>query len=185
MIIGIVGDIGSGKTLILTAFLYYDFLVDNKKIYANYGLKFKHITLDFSIIEKLFDENLNKEIDFAIDEMHIFMDSRTSAKKKNRILSYWILQTRKRNIDLFYSTQFFGQVDKRLRDATSFKIECNNLGSEKNPIFLFSLFKRINVDSLDDWIKIKDFTLKNCVNYYKLFDTFELINPFEELEGGV
>jgi hypothetical protein len=188
MIVAITGDIGSGKTLLMTAISYNDFIIEKRVIYSNYKLNYKHVWLNVNEITNLFSEgmqfrdktgNMLHKVSFLVDEMHIFLDSRGSGSSlKNKLITYWILQTRKRGIDLFYTTQFFGQVDKRLRNLVDYKIECQNLGTEKNPYFYYSLYKRIAVESLIEFVKIRDFALNNFQNYYKLYDSYEIINPF-------
>ena len=42
-------------------------------------------------------------------------------------MSYFVLQSRHRSIDLYYTTQFNGQVDKRIRENTDINIVCENL----------------------------------------------------------
>lgn len=180
MIIGIVGDMGSGKTLLMTALLMND-AKEGNKLYTNYNLLKNETTkLRLHEIKKLFTLELINKVSFGCDEMHIFMDSRSGAR--NRVISYWILQTRKRGIDLFYTTQYFHQIDRRLRDATLYKIECTNYGTAKEPDLSFELKKRIDVDSQEEWIHIKDFKINNIKKYYECFNTNEIINPFADEE---
>lgn len=58
----------------------------------------------------------------ALDEIHVLLDSRGSASKINKLMSYFILQTGKEAINLYYTTQDFGQVELRLRRRTDFAI---------------------------------------------------------------
>ena len=176
MIVGIVGDMGSGKTLLMTALLLND-SKEKKGIFTNYNVKFPRKLLDIHEVENLFTIDLKSKISFGIDEMHIFMDSRSASK--NRVISYWILQTRKRGIDLYYTTQYFHQIDRRLRNATLYKIECNNYGDEKSPNLMFSVFKRVEMNDDEIWTPIKDFIIADIHKYFKFYDTTELINPFE------
>lgn len=178
MIIAITGDVGSGKTLGMTALIYGDYKDVKTEVYSNYGLSFPHTLLTMDKIESLFEKKLEKPTNFAIDEAHIFMDSRSSSKNRNKLMTYWVLQTRKRKINLFFTTQFFGQVDKRLRDLVDYEIKCENIGTKEEPIFHYELQKRIAVNTPFDFQIIKEFTIINVEKYYKLFDTYEIINPF-------
>ena len=72
-------------------------------------------------------ENL-KNVAIGIDEFHIFCDSRIAASKRNRLISYFALQTRKRNVSLYFTTQFLDQVDKRLRRLVDYRIMCEAVG---------------------------------------------------------
>ena len=56
-----------------------------------------------------------------IQEAHNYIDSRNSMSKRNKALSYWILQSRhtgKGSCDIIYDTQSLSQVDIRLRRNT-------------------------------------------------------------------
>jgi len=71
------------------------------------------------------DVQLRKAV-LILDEVHVYIDSRSGMSKKNVILSYFVLQTRKRDVRLLYTTQFIDQVDKRLRQPTEVFVQCQN-----------------------------------------------------------
>ena len=106
MIIGIEGGLGSGKTIMIVRYLVKDFFKDIP-IYANFHLK----KIDYKVLDVIkilqMDENKVKlgNISIGIDEITVFMDCRTSMSKMNRFISYFILQTRKRGVTLYYTTQ--------------------------------------------------------------------------------
>ena len=125
MIIGITGAQGSGKTLLTSMFAYRYFSKRDSEIFANYELNFDHKPLCMKDIENA-DFDFNNSV-LAVDEIHLFLDSRTSGTKKNRLISYFITQSRKRNIIFIYTTQHAHQVDKRLRSNTDYIIQCRNL----------------------------------------------------------
>lgn len=182
MIIGIVGDMGSGKTLLMSYMLYSDFK-DGIKIYSNYKLNFQFEYLSPSVIENLFKLK-GEKVSFGIDEMHIFLDARSSFSSKNKLISYWILQTRKRGITLYYTTQYYSQVDKRLRNSTDYLIKAYNLGDKNNPILFYSIFKKVDVvGGSENYIELKSFFLKNIKKFFKLYDTTEIINPFNDKDN--
>lgn len=133
-IFGIEGGIGTGKTITGVYLLLQD-LKDGKKIYSNVKLKgltteqkkkVTYLTKEF--IHNIFDKVKNGEFDMKnstvfIQEAHNYIDSRNSASKSNKILSYWILQSRhtgQGSCDIIYDTQELGQVDLRLRRNTDF-----------------------------------------------------------------
>lgn len=136
-IIAITGSMGSGKTLLMTimAHKYYSDKRIKASVYANYGLNFPFKPLHMKDIA-------DAEFDFsnavlALDELHLFMDSRQSGTKKNRIISYFITQSRKRNIIFIYTTQQSHQIDKRLRSNTDYFINCENLtGGRTSNVFI-------------------------------------------------
>jgi len=133
-IYGIEGGIGSGKTITLvkwsmTALKKGRSVITNiklKNLTPSQEKKVRYIDKDFVI--NMFDNvkkgrvNL-KNTTIYLQEIHNYMDSRTSISKKNRMLSYWILQSRhtgKGTCDICYDTQDFGQIDLRLRNQTDF-----------------------------------------------------------------
>jgi len=132
VIIGIEGGIGTGKTLTGVTLTLKD-LYDGKKVYAN--VKFKNIPKNLmDKITYLTKDNMAKIFDHVkkgtwdmtnstvfIQEAHNYMDSRNSQSQKNKILSYWILQSRhtgRGSCDIIFDTQELGQVDLRLRRNT-------------------------------------------------------------------
>jgi hypothetical protein len=58
-----------------------------------------------------------------LDEIHIWFDSRASGKKRNVIFSYFINQSSKNDIDIYYTTQFSRQVEIRMRLNTEIVVE--------------------------------------------------------------
>jgi len=112
MLIAIIGDLGSGKTLTLTFFalMYY---VSNRTVYANYHLAFPHVYVS--------DINMLNEIrygGFFGDELWLWIDSRASSSARNRFVSMILAKSRKRKLDIFYTTQIFRQIDLRIRRLT-------------------------------------------------------------------
>ncbi len=108
-------------------------LYKGKKIYCN--IKLKNIpdkykkNIIYMTKEKIIDifehvktgtwDMTNSTV--FIQEAHNYMDSRNSASNKNKVLSYWILQSRhtgKGSCDIIYDTQALTQVDIRLRRNT-------------------------------------------------------------------
>ena len=63
--------------------------------------------------------------DVLMDEMQILMDSRASSSKLNRLVSQYIIQTRKRGVDLFVCAQHILNVDVRLRRAINVRGTCD------------------------------------------------------------
>lgn len=129
MIIGIEGGIGTGKTVTLVYFMLkaYD---ENKMVYTNVHLKkvakhkVKYVDKDFmkDILARVKDKSLvMKNSIVGLQEIHNYMDSRNAMSTKNKIISYWILQSRhtgQGSCDIVYDTQDIGQVDLRLRRNT-------------------------------------------------------------------
>ena len=96
MIITFVGTVGSGKTLAMTyeAWKYYR---QGFKVYSNYNLSFPHTKLTKAVFDGMIahKEQLQDAV-LCLDEIHVWLDSRSSMQKKNKVITYFILQTRKR-----------------------------------------------------------------------------------------
>src|SRR6056297_2716642 len=130
MIIGYIGTRGRGKTLscVREAYEHYK---NGYTIYSNVKLddkKFKtwHTITGDMLIDWVQGEKQFKKAFFILDEVHVYMDSRMGMSKRSVIISYFVLQTRKRDVRIGYTTQFLNQVDKRLRNPTEIFVECQN-----------------------------------------------------------
>lgn len=169
MIVAICGGLGSGKTLLLTRYAHKEYL-KAKKIYSNYNLKFKHDKIDLPSLLELKPELENSGI--FIDELYIYMDSRLSGSKRNRMLSYFVFQTRKLGVTLFFTSQHIGQVDIRLRNMLDILCLCKQTIKKdwfKVDIIDYREFPDVNSSTF----------IYNGSAYYPLYDTLELVT-FDE-----
>lgn len=119
-IIGIQGDIGMGKTLAMTWFLLQEHLRERRKLYANYTLlqlPFTKITVSDLVQSAARGEGFTRAA-VGIDEVQTWLDARASSTKINRIISYFINQTGKEDVNLYYTTQDLEMVERRLRRRT-------------------------------------------------------------------
>lgn len=101
-----------------------------RNIFTNYVLKFPVIPPD--LVEEgqkvpiVIPIRSIKQIEemregyFAGDEIWSWLDSRVPIAKRNRVVSGILLKSRKRGIDIAYTTQSFHQVDRRIRSITDF-----------------------------------------------------------------
>jgi len=113
MIVAIEGGLGSGKTCLLTKYAVESYLLQGRKVYSNYHLKrIPYTKLD--IVDIYLNQPELKNVFIAGDELHTFMDCRLSQKRRNIIESYFVLQTRKKNVDLYFTSQWLNLVDIRL-----------------------------------------------------------------------
>jgi hypothetical protein len=96
LISGLIGRMGSGKTLSCVRYAY-QYWKQGYKIYSNINLKFPYTPYNIQDLINWTsnDYDLQKSI-ILLDEAHIFLDSRNSANKRNKIISYFLLQTRKK-----------------------------------------------------------------------------------------
>ena len=114
-----VGELGTGKTLGLTYMALRNWL-KGKDIYSNYKLNFPPTEFGNRIIYvRTIDDIQNIGDGFAcLDELWLWLDSRASGSKKNKIISVILSASRKMGFDIGYTTQSLHQIDKRVRDIT-------------------------------------------------------------------
>lgn len=190
MLIGVVGDVGSGKTVFAVRCIKKDF-GNGRKIFSNTPLKNIPFT-DFDIDNFLSnDDKYRKELVNAtilLDEITVYMDCRLSNSKQNLMMGYLVLQSRKRGLDIYYTTQDLDLVDfKRLVKYTKIIVFCNEI---------FVKDKKGMNSSLEHWRKytlidmrkrnenITHFNM-NIQPYYKFYDTDFIIEPLVKLNKEV
>lgn len=160
---------GSGKTATITYLGLRTKILKEREIVSNYPVKF----MDKMITKS--DEMLSFEgknnLCFLLDELHFWLDARTSSSKKNRILSSFLMGARRYLWDVFYTEQYFTLTDKRLREIT-------DLWAFPKGLYPFVLpngemgFKKFKVDfTTPDGMIIKTMSFNN--NIFKMFNSFE------------
>lgn len=169
LISGLIGRMGSGKTLSCVRYAY-QYWKQGYKIYSNINLKFPYTPYNIQDLINWTsnDYDLQKSI-ILLDEAHIFLDSRNSANKRNKIISYFLLQTRKKGCHLFYTTQRIHQVEKRLRDNSDNLIFCS---TRKFQGELYT--QNIILQALEVGVRQKKIVFKSSI-YYPLYDTREVV----------
>ena len=125
MITTLEGIQGSGKSITATALLHTDFVNLGRKIIANTHLTFPYQHFDLKYFLDHFEDEELTNCDLWLDEMYQMLDSRTSQAKVNKILTYFVVQTRKRGVDLYVCTHHIDHIDKRLRRAVDVRGTCN------------------------------------------------------------
>ena len=175
MLVGIEGGLGSGKTLIMTKWGVQDSL-KGRKVLSNYRLF--DIDFDWLNMAELLSKNVDlKNATILIDEITVFADCRRSMS--NTIFSYFILQTRKRNVCLYYTTQDFAMIDKRIFAHTNILVHCSKVGEYEN-------LRRYDViDRRDDYFAKPTSFIMDIRNYFKFYDTDEIIVPVGKKEEVV
>ncbi len=164
MIIAYVGDFGSGKTLLMTKRLYQRGQ-RGIRVTTNYAPTFEDAPLDGQAMEDQ-SEDL-QDCAIGVDEMQVWLDSRSSGKGATRALTHFILQTRKRRVWLHYTTQDFGQVDVRLRRHTDYKVRCRKI---RDHIFYYRVTNKRGK-------LVARFTLDGR-RYYHLYDTRKIVRHY-------
>ena len=163
MLISVLGNLGTGKTLFLT----YMASKFNREVYSNYELKLKHYK-QLKVIDLL---NLPNNIEVFIDEAYTWLESRVSSKALNRYLSYILLQSRKRTINIYITAQLFSSVDLRFREQSNIIIVCHRI----NEGYFYKILNREN-----NGMKSFLFPFIKAKKYYKLYDTYEIIEPHDK-----
>lgn len=172
MIIGFVGKMGSGKTLCMTMLAHW-YYTKGSEIFANYSLKFPYKSIDYNKIKGLDIEFQNSVL--LLDEIHTFIDSRASMTNRNKAVSYFITQSRKRQLIFMYTTQRWGQVDVRMRNNTDYVFKCRKTESE-NKKNVYINIEMYNYDGKMRRLKIR------ANPYFNLYDTTQIVNPFEDVD---
>lgn len=132
MITIFVGRRGRGKTLLMTRRLYRRYKM-GYKIYTNYNVEFPHEKLDAVKLMEMGKELHNCAM--GVDELQTMIDSRNSMSIRNKLISYFILQTRKRNVVLFGTTQHERMIDIRLRQQTDYWVFCQRIGKSSKFVY--------------------------------------------------
>lgn len=171
MLIGIEGNVGTGKTLYLVRCLLKDHL-NGRPIHTN--LKLKGIPYTYFDIDEFLSGDNNDKLHNAtigLDEITVMMDCRVGSSKQNLLMGYLVLQSRKRDIDIYYTTQSLDLVDyKRLVKYTNYIVMCSNINNEDMDDYrMYSFFDVYNEKFTS---KIMDIT-----PYYKYYDTNQIIEP--------
>lgn len=119
MIIGIVGNMGAGKTLSAVAMaLKFENLTEDYDIISNFSIDFT----DRIVTNPIDLEEASNELNGlqVLDEVWAWADSRKSGE--NEIFNDMVINSRKRGWIIIYTAQDFHMVDKRLRDNTDYAV---------------------------------------------------------------
>ena len=126
MIVGICGTFddtfssgirGNGKTCTATAYLFDDFCRSEREIYTNYYTDFSHVMDTQEIVSLMNTGNLDNA-SVGIDEIQRILNSLGTKGKVINFIDSAVSQTRKMDVDLYYTSQRFLNVNNRLRIQT-------------------------------------------------------------------
>jgi len=167
MLVGLMGPMGQGKTLMMSILMLYMQHAFGARLSANYDLK------GASLVRKTSELWALEGGIFGYDELWLDLDARES--KKNVFLTRLINQSRKKKLAIFYTTQHIRQVDVRVRNATDILIVCKKT-SEGH------WFQII------DWqyreLRRKYFiSFKEAAQFYNVYDTYQVLQPI--VDDGV
>lgn len=182
MLIGIVGELGTGKTTVLT-WLGYRAYLKGRTVYANYGVKFPHI----KVINPGDIIKMQNGV-FLGDELWVWLDSRMAQRRKNIMLAEILRLSRKKHLDIIYTTQYWKQMDIRIRVITDIVMIPEIKSSKKcivhvlncsgdliskmrfNPSVVWKLF-----DSYSDIYYDKETNLEEIAKQIKIDDKYKLL----------
>jgi len=162
MLTVILGNLGSGKTYVMTLLTYSD----NRKILSNYNIKRKN-TKKIDVPDLL---DLPDNIISLMDEAYAWIESRVSGSTLNEVLSSILFHTRKTNTDIYLTTPMFSTIDKRFRHQANFIIICSHRNNFNTDNFHF-LFYDVDNNSYSNW----SLTYSEAKQYFNLYDTYEKV----------
>lgn len=172
--IGIIGDMGSGKTCLATRILKMN--VDaGRPVAANYKLAFPSTLISFTELAK-FPKHIH-DMDVVMDELGTGADSYDFMLEKPKNIGRLVTQLRKRHNRVHYTVQRFNFIARRLRQMTDGFIFCEDLDAEEdheqggfvcNGIFRLSFFDA-------EMNETRKPTLFDGRSTWSLYDTDEII----------
>lgn len=178
-----VGNIGTGKTILLTLMAYLNASAD-VAIYSN--CSFDRRIIPHTRLEKLKDlrEVGDPPNAFFLDELWKTMDSRKSSNLSNMLASSDILESRKRGISVHATAQFYSSVDLRFRGLVNlgFMPKIVAWYDDKYPLVIKADYAEpMTIDQLGPVIGTQAFPLimEGCY-IPNLYDTNELIKPLAQ-----
>ena len=180
-IIAFVGDLGSGKTLCQSIFLYKICIVAEQfkssiQIFTNYNLDFKMKYPDIEFMSPRFIRDFFKSNKFNIkdafvvlDEISTFADSYKWFNKEINNFAKFALQSRKRHIQIYYTTQFMSLVPPRIRKVTNMLIRpCYN---ELLDLLTYDVYRYDGTREYYLYTK----HIKETSKYFGIYDTDEVV----------
>jgi hypothetical protein len=160
---GYIGLLGTGKTL--------GAVTDAKDLHDRLGLAvLANCYISFGERVNPLDI-LNMELEkcvLIIDEAYTVLDARVNSEA-GRLYGYFLKQSRKRDVYVFFTSQRFMDVDIRLRQITAEVYYCEK--SETDKCFYYTV---IEGGAVQD---VKKLTFKEAKKIYPLYDTMEIIVP--------
>ena len=141
-VIAIVGDRGSGKTLLAVSLAHQNATL-GQNIFSNiemYDIPYRKVK--FADIAS-FPDWLHDGI-IIMDEMQVGADAYNFLSSSVKNLTEFITQIRKRNVTFIYITQIFTQVTKRLRLQTNYYIEVHRISKDLDGVAHYEVFDLMN-----------------------------------------
>lgn len=167
------GDLGSGKTLLLTYIAAH--VEENIPILANYTLRLPNYRpLE---PEMLYDLKYDRAL-VLIDEAYTWLESLVTGSKINRYWSYILFQSRKRGLEMFITAQLPRTINIRFKEMSEINVYCMRIREG---------FKYIVEREKMGEIYYKSYVLPfaKAEKYYPLYDTLQIVRPPNVQELGM
>jgi hypothetical protein len=174
---------GIGKTLGMTGYAYKDHL-KKREIWSNFYTTFSTKIIGFQeminlIMQSVENNAINPNLILVVTEMRKILDAVGSSKDQMLFIDNFSEQIRKLECSLYWDTQRFNSIQKRLRLHTNtilipYKVHYPDLNNEEVPCNLPSCMKphKIYIFSHEPYVEepIKCF---NSIAVGKLYNTKE------------
>jgi hypothetical protein len=175
VLFAIIGELGSGKTLLLAYLAWNNYYKKQRAIFSNfnlYGFPFTKIT-SIPSLDKM------HEGFFAADELWLWIDARCTKQQKARVVSNILLKSRKRGITIAYTSQTIEQIEPRIRKITDFT--AYPMMNVDNSVCKALVFKGVR-PSPATYLKSPIYFMIEPT--YALYDTYEEIEQIEEADDN-
>lgn len=179
-VIRIQGKPRTGKTLLLCILGKESFDLHHE-IFANFWLKFKYNHVDtYDILRIPFGDVDRHPKTLLIQEADKIFDS-WSKNNENRLLSSLTGQSGKRNLNIFYDTQFPNRINKSLRDVTEYVIttHCYIDSVTKDTVaFKYTLTDIYEYERNPEYrSKSVIITVPDLLEYFEMYNTYQATKP--------
>lgn len=179
----ITGIKGSGKTSFAVSKLATA-AMNGQTVFSNFTLKFPPQypvrRLDMgAFVEEMTDL---RKVALCIDEAQIYFDCRMSGTKRNRMFSYVMLQSRKREVDIYLTSQQRQNVDIRIQRNLDYLYECTPLVERRPGQYRVARVEEIEAREIDRVLVVETNFAQECVQrllfdptpYFALYDSDEI-----------
>ena len=174
---------GDGKTTLSTLFAYNAYK-RGRPVYSNYGLKFPYTGLYLNKVKHEIDRLQDAML--VVDEAYLYVDSRNPMSKGNKAISYLVLQTRKKGVDLILNLLQKGLGDLRIRENSDYIYDCEAMKVLNGRLVRCSIedienqrVSYISVYRADVRMRRLNRFLFDPKPYFGMFNTREFINILE------
>lgn len=127
MIVGIFGNLSSGKSALAVKYCYDDWVKNKSRVISNIYLDFPSVllTIDELYAKALSNPEFFRDSILYTDEIHNIIDARRSSSLLNMKFTQWITQLGKLDCRLIYTSQILSsQIDLRVRELCDVYIFC-------------------------------------------------------------